>query len=433
MSKYFVNFVAAMCGVMCLGSCAQEVFNEEMSESATSLTVRTRSEDGQGAEVKYPVRLYVFDSGDVCKAVQTIEDATGSLTARLPVGTYSVYALGGADESRYVLPTQENASKSSVVALQSGQGHGDLMAGQSSVTLSEDGSNSLTIGLERKVMLIKSVTIKDVPAEAGNVSVKVSPIRQSMLLNGEYQGEAGECTIALTKQDDGTTWKTTSETNYQLPSVGKPTITVTIDNDSYSNTCSQELPANHKVSIEGTYKAATPTTPTEVTLTGTVTGATWGEDKPVTFDFGPDDTGASTPPANMPEVGSIYNGCYVLSVNGNQVTLLSPSQEQHIVDDTDKSNQEALGTKINAKLASWEQRISTNWRLMNANEMEIIRSSYTTINSSITNPQILTGTNCYYFFVDGNTIKEFSVSSDSTPSGGRPSTYLRPVTTITIQ
>lgn len=424
MSKFYVNFVAAMCGVMCLGSCAQEVFNEEMPESATSLTVRTRSEDGQGVEVKYPVHLYVFDSGDVCKAVQTIEDATGSLTAPLPVGAYSVYALGGADESRYVLPTQENASKSSVVALQSGQGHGDLMAGQSSVTLSEDGSNSLTIGLERKVMLIKSVTIKDVPAEAGNVSVKISPIYQSMLLNGEYQGEAGECTISLTKQDDGTTWKTTSETNYQLPSVGKPTITVTIDNDSYSNTCSQELPANHKVSIEGTYKAATPTTPTEVTLTGTVTGTTWGEDKPVTFDFGPDDTGASTPPANMPEVGSIYNGCYVLSVSGNQVTLLSSEEKNDIVDGND--SKEVAKSKIDQEINEWvNSGISNSWRLPTSSEIEDIFNARTSINLH----------NKTYFYATAGSFNVFKVTSTAltTSLSHTKTTYLRPVTTITIQ
>lgn len=425
MSKYFVNFVAAMCGVMCLGSCAQEVFNEEMSESATSLTVRTRSEDGQGAEVKYPVRLYVFDSGDVCKAVQTIEDATGSLTARLPVGAYSVYALGGADESRYVLPTQENASKSSVIALQSGQGHGDLMAGQSSVTLSEDGSNSLTIGLERKVMLIKSVTIKDVPVEAGNVSVKISKIYQSMLLNGEYQGENGECTIALTKQDDGTTWKTTSETNYQLPSVGKPTITVTIDNDSYSNTCSQELPANHKVSIEGTYKAATPTTPTDVALTGTVTGATWGEDKPVTFDFGPDDTGATTPPANLPEVGSIYNGCYVLSVSGNQATLLSAKEEDKII--TSGANENTIKTTIDEKLSNWTiEGISSEWRLPTKFEMDLIYEARNTLGI---------GGGKTFIFVDSQAIKGYRINKEGYEILATPliSSFLRPVTTITIQ
>ena len=132
-------------------------------------------------------------------------------SSKLPEGTYSVYGLGGADATRYVLPSQEEASATSVISLQSGQQLGDLMAGQSTVSLSANGTHNLTIGLNRKVMLIKSLVIKDIPAGTGAVSVKIAPLRESICLDGSYQGEKGGATISLTKQDDGSTWKMTSE------------------------------------------------------------------------------------------------------------------------------------------------------------------------------------------------------------------------------
>ena len=61
MRKNFLYYVAAFCGMVTLGSCAQEVINEDMSASDSRMTVMTR---GEGDPVSSPVRLYVFDSND---------------------------------------------------------------------------------------------------------------------------------------------------------------------------------------------------------------------------------------------------------------------------------------------------------------------------------------------------------------------------------
>ena len=237
MRKYFLHYVAAFCGMVTLGSCAQEVINEDMSASDSRMTVMTR---GEGDPVTSPVRLYVFDSDDGCVTMETLDAGSSSFTKNLPAGTYDVYALAS-DESRYALPSKDEATKTTPIALKSGEQYGDLMIGHSSVTLSDGNTNEITLNLSRKVMLLRSIIIKDVPEGTTDVSVMVSPIQESILLNGSYQGDDGSFSVALTKQSDGTTWKMATEDVFLLPSVGKPTITITIGTTSFSYSCPNEL------------------------------------------------------------------------------------------------------------------------------------------------------------------------------------------------
>ena len=426
MRKYFLHYVAAFCGMVTLGSCAQEVINEDMSASDSRMTVMTR---GEGDPVTSPVRLYVFDSDDGCVTLETLDAGSSSFTKNLPAGTYDVYALAG-DESRYALPSKDEATKTTPIALKSGEQFGDLMIGHSSVTLSDGNTNEITLNLSRKVMLLRSVIIKDVPEGTTDVSVMVSPIQESILLNGSYQGDDGSFSVALTKQSDGTTWKMATEDVFLLPSVGKPTITITIGTTSFSYSCPNELEANHKITIEGTYKEPT-TQPAELTLTGTINGVAWGEDSHVSFDFGPADED-NGPSGEIPAEGSTYLGCYVLKVNGNEVTLLSPSQQQHIVEDNDDAA--TVSSKISTELQSWEPTISTNWRLMTKEEAGIIRSNFNSINSMSEKEKGAAISNMYaYFCTDGNNIYHFQIANANFIEGGRKTTWLRPVTTITIQ
>ena len=419
-SKYFKYCVAACCGLVTLGSCSQEVINEDLTASDRQMTIMTR---GEGEPITSPVRLYVFDSED-CVAVETLDEGVSSFTKNLPAGSYEVYALAGVDDTRYTLPSKEEATKTTVIALKDGQQLGDLMAGYSSVTLSDGGNNSTTLNLSRKVILIKSITIKDVPEGTTSVHVKIGPIQESMLLNGTYQGEDGEFTTALTKQSDGTTWKMETEDIYLLPSVGKPTITVTVGTTPFSYTCQSELDANHKVTIEGSYKEPT-ALPAELTLSGTINGVSWGADNGVAFEFGPSEE-PTTPSVEIPTEGSMYLGCYVLKVNGNEVTLLS-STETAI---TGISNAENAQNKVNEALSGFNtsDRIG-DWRLPNLTEVNAIISQRTKIGSVSPYP---VNSNGYYYDKSG-VLAAFRIVDGIFKEAGLNGTNLRPVTTITIQ
>ena len=429
MKKFYVQFAAAMCSVMTLGSCAQEVFNEEkMAESDARMTVMTRGVDDLA--IARPLRVYVFNDQNSCVAMQTLDAEASSFTATLPEGTYDVYAIGGANESLLNLPSQDDASSSSTITLKDGQQLADLMTAHDEVTLTDGGTNSTTLNLTRKVMFIKSIVINDVPTGTEAVSVTISPLRTSMQIDGTYQGTDGSFTAVLTCQSDGTTWQMEGDGHYLFPSVDNPTITVTIGSTPYAHTCSSPFEANHQITISGTYNEPA-TGPANVTLTGTINGVAWDVDTDVTFDFGPEEANSnpSTPSVEVPAQGSTYLGCYVLSVSGNQVTLLSPSQEKSIIDDND--DQATIASKINTRLGSWEQSISSNWRLMSYDEAEAIRSSLSTINAQLST-KIMTTT---YFYSNGTDICSSNLNGGSiaTNTGGRSSTYLRPVTTITIQ
>lgn len=426
MKKFYVQFAAAMCSVMTLGSCAQEVFNEEkMTESDARMTVMTRGVDDLA--IARPLRVYVFNDQNSCVAMQTLDAEASSFTATLPEGTYDVYAIGGANESLYNLPSQDDASSSSAITLKDGQQLADLMTAHDEVTLTDGGTNSTTLNLTRKVMFIKSIVINDVPAGTEAVSVTISPLRTSMQIDGTYQGTDGSFTAVLTCQSDGTTWQMEGDGHYLFPSVDNSTITVTIGSTPYAHTCSSPFEANHQITISGTYNEPA-TGPANVTLTGTINGVAWDADTDVTFDFGPEEANSnpSTPSAEVPAQGSTYLGCYVLSVSGNDVTLLSPNEKSGVINGSDSTTKQI--EDINSELGSWTvSDVTSVWRLPTHSEMEIIYNNRSTLG--------IGGGAKMYLYLENSTLKVFSINKDSYSTNGNPSSanYLRPVTTITIQ
>lgn len=303
------------------------------------LQVRTRGASDDGATVVYPVAVYVFE-GDECKASQTIGDEGQTLNIALTEGTYSVYAVGGVSASDYVLPTVSNALTTSAITLQEGKKLTDLMAASATVTLVDGGTNTVTLGMARKTMLIHDVTIKKVPSAATAVTVTIAPLWQSLTIGGTYSTTNGSSTITLTKQEDGRTWKNNGSA-YLLPPCSQPAsmsvnITVGGTTKTYTYSTSDELEAGYKINIDGTY-----TETVGVNLTGTITGATWLGERTISFTF--DESGSSTSgndnnggnggdSQDFPSVGDTYQGCYVLAVTveddgqSAEVVLLSPNE-----------------------------------------------------------------------------------------------------------
>ena len=206
-----LSLIASALAVLGLTACEKgldigEDFSPTEQVKNSVLQVRTRSGDsGSEATVAYPVTVLVFQ-GDECRAAQTIGDEGQTLNIALVEGTYSVYAVCGASAADYVLPGASEVTTTTAIALREGHSHGDLMTASATATLTDGGTNTVTLGMTRKTMLIQRVEIKKVPTAATAVSVTIAPLWQSLTVGGNFSTAGASRTIALTKQSDGRTW-----------------------------------------------------------------------------------------------------------------------------------------------------------------------------------------------------------------------------------
>ena len=378
----------------------EDVGNEQVKNSM--LQVRTRAGgSADEATVAYPVAVYVF-AGDECRAVQTIGDEGQALNIPLVEGTYSVYAIGGASVSDYVLPDASDALATSTIALREGHEHGDLMTASATATLVDGGTNTVTLGMMRKTMLIHDVTIKKIPTAATAVSVTIAPLWQSLTIGGTYSTTNGSMTIALTRQEDGRTWQNTASA-YLLPPCSQPAsvsvnITIGGTTKTYTYSCSDQLEAGYKINIDGTYTEAV-----GVNLTGTITGATWLGERTISFEF--DENGSSAVDydngssgddngntvSDLPSVGSTYQGCYVLASivaddgQSAELTLLSPNEATIGKAYNDASfigHPEVLEALIDEKLNEADVDGISDWHLPTYDELNVIYAALNSINDT---------------------------------------------------
>ena len=202
----FLKSFLLLVAVMTLFSCEKYSGDDdwESKEANSTLVVRTRAAMAvvdEEAKVSYPVNIYIFNGSGVCVGVETISSDADELKLSLPEGRYDVYAIAGAEADDYELPTKEDATEDAVIALKDGHAHGDLMTAGNSVSLAYGEENTLTLSLERKVMMLETVTINNVPSNVTAVSVTVAPLYENIMLNGGYSGDNGEYTVSLAKGD----------------------------------------------------------------------------------------------------------------------------------------------------------------------------------------------------------------------------------------
>lgn len=390
-------------------SCEQSELTQDTTEivqkeANSVLQVRTRtSTTADEMTVSYPVNVYVFN-GTKCVSLQTIADETQTLNISLTEGSYDVYAIGGATSENYVLPSETEATPAMSVTLRDGKSHADLMVTKSHVQLVDGGTNVLTLSMERKVMRLQRVVLQSIPSAATAVSVTLSPLWQN-LEGVTYKDDSGAETIALEKQEDGRTWSFTGLRYLLPPSAYSATITVNIvkptGTTSYTYNTSEQFVAGDVINIEGKYTEAI-----GVTLTGTIIGAKWNEEKTISFDFNEQGTQPSgdnaeknTPSAptdyvlvdNIPSVGSTYQGCYVLSVSENEgiseVLLLSSKQKATIYED--KADEATALSAIEAAMPDCAVSGIEGWRLMNGEEIELVRKNRSKISNLDTDAKYL--------------------------------------------
>ena len=451
-------------------SCSKEyiTIDEYKGEENSLINIRTRA-SGTDAVISYPVHVYVFDSNEKCVSTATIEDEGSQLSLPLLEGMYKVYAVAGVDMANYEIPTKDDATPSTVVRLLDGKKHGDLMTANNTVILRDGDENTLTLTLERRVMLLKDVVIYNVPSKVNEVSVTIAPFYENICVDGTMSGTNGVHTKTLTKTSGSKTW-TNSQEEYLLENTGNVTISVTMkypdQTKSYSYTYPDKFLANYKIKIYGAYTEAL-----GVTLNGTITGATWAGEKEISFSFdengsydgtgsditpddpsggdgggdegdeGDDDTPVVGDQTDVPQVGTFYKGCYVMKHENaggkTMVTLISGAANNKL--SFTKGDQSSIKSAVNDALASWDVEGVTGWRLPNEDEVAFIRENATVINENCVSAgkgYIYVNGSYYIYETAAGNILSFTVRDDL-PAGWSfdcsTSDYLRPITKITFE
>lgn len=431
-----VSIVMTVVSMTLLTSCEKEFSEVTPVNPESSLTVTTRSESG-GEEVAYPVAVYLFDANKACIDFQRIESADASVCYDLVEGVYDVYAFGGVAEGKYTLPSVKEATLESVIALQDGQEHGDLMMANSSVTTTKGEANTINLLMNRCVSKIASIVIKQVPDDVTAVSMTLSKTYKSVGFNGTMKDVNIE---VITLEKSGTesgTWelKTPRHVLFDVAASASVKISMTTNGNAkgYTYQLTDKWKSNYQYHITATY-----TEKQNFHVTGTIKGATWLGTEDIVFNFDETNTqdGGSGPTINetAPEVGTLYKGCYVLSrteeSNAIKVLLLHPNQYSDVCNGT--MSQEEARNSINSKLSeiASENEI-TGWHLPNEAEMETIYSiGLPTINQKIPEPKMLYYD--YYGYDDNGVVKGFLFNGKSKMALDKikGKLYLRPVAVV---
>ena len=404
-----VSIVMTVVSMTLLTSCEKEFSEVTPVNPESSLTVTTRSESG-AEEVAYPVAVYLFDANKACIDFRRIESADASVVYDLVEGVYDVYAFGGVAEGKYTLPSVKEATLESVITLQDGQEHGDLMMAKSSVTTTKGEANTINLSMNRCVSKIESIVIKQVPDDVTAVSVTLSKTYKSMAFDGTMKDVNIE---VITLEKSGTesgTWelKTPRHVLFDVAASASVKISMTTNGNAkgYTYQLTDKWKSNYLYHIDATY-----TEKQNFHVTGTITGATWQGTEDIVFNFDETNTqdGGSGPTINetAPEVGTLYKRCYVLSrteeSNAIKVLLLHPNQYSDVCNGT--MSQEEARNSINSKLSEIASENGiTGWHLPNEAEMDAVYSIGTgRINQKIPEPKLVN--NDYYFYDDNGIIR----------------------------
>ena len=438
MKKNFV-ILAAVGSVMGLSGCSEQVNNDVILEEITwgipenqgVLRVQTRSETSPQEGM-----VYVFDSKGTCVKVLSTDEGGQLAATQLPVGTYSAYAIGGDDLSAYTLPDLKGAAASSVISVAEGKVMGDLLMKTATVTLTAGNASNLALELERQVLQLKEVTIKQVPADVTKVEVSIAPLYQGIMLDGTFTEEHSTLQLELTKKSDNDTWTNGTNQPYCFPSDGEPTITVSFTRTSgvkrYSYQASETFEANHQVVLEGTYSEEQ-----DALLSGTLTARAWEAEKNMPFEFNEEnlvdgDSSENPEEHEVSVVGSTYQGYYVVGVNAasKRAVILSKTQCNGI------GNAAAMESKASQIEKPVGEGISCGeWRLPTIEECRFFLGDHNVEGKLY---------NTYYYCIDGDILKMMSASKANdviTVKGPLPSnnssapyengTYFRAVIDIT--
>ena len=393
--------MAAMCGMLTLSSCSEEVFNSAVPEPAESGEGQLRIVTRGDVETPLQTRLYIFNDAGQCIQLLSPDEHEQFVTTSLTAGTYDLCGIGSKDFSNFVLPTVEEATPTTEVIVATGKQRGDLLIGHKQITLEDGDRENIDIQLERKVTHVTSIVIHEVPNDVEHVSVSITPMYRKLLLNGTFEDPTGTYTVNLTDLGSGD-WEAVPD-EMILPSDGHPTITITFTKNetpkSYTYTAAQSINANTNVTLEGTFVGQK-----GIVLTATMTPQSWNSTpQDITFDFD-----------EHPIAGQTYQGYFVVSNDPTSRTATLLSQARVNFTAPEGNAQADWLPVLNSAMNSLEKpsfaTATDHWRLPTAAECAIFSKNtdyVITFNEE-------DGYSPFFFCLDGTTLKwGLSVKTES--------------------
>ena len=393
--------MAAMCGMLTLSSCSEEVFNSAVPEPAESGEGQLRIVTRGDVETPLQTRLYIFNDAGQCIQLLSPDEHEQFVTTSLTAGTYDLCGIGSKDFSNFVLPTVEEATPTTEVIVATGKQRGDLLIGHEQITLEDGDRENIDIQLERKVTHVTSIVIHEVPNDVEQVSVSITPMYRKLLLNGTLEDPTGTYTVNLTDLGSGD-WEAAPD-EMILPSDGHPTITITFTKNetpkSYTYTAAQSINANTNVTLEGTFVGQK-----GIVLTATMTPQSWNSTpQDITFDFD-----------EHPIAGQTYQGYFVVSNDPTSRTATLLSQARVNFTAPEGNTQADWLPVLNSAMSSLEKptfaTATDHWRLPTAAECAIFSKNtdyVITFNEE-------DGYSPFFFCLDGTTLKwGLSVKTES--------------------
>lgn len=368
-----IRLFSILCTMMVFASCEKivlqdDVLNTEDEDGTAILTISTRGIDDEETLNVNEAKIYIFNEAGKCIEILTTNDENTTTTTHLRAGTYTLYAIGGPDLSRFTLPSISNATANSLITLVETKVMDDLAMKTVTQTLADGDNEDVEIVLERKIISIDKIELKSIPTDVTKVEVTLSSFYNAIKLNGTYDATSfTNYTVELTKQDDGTTWSVQPQ-ELMFPSKGVPTITMILTTpsgtDSYSFTASETMSANHHITISGTHNAAQ-----GATLTVSVKAEAWGDNE--TFDFNYNESNT----VYRPIPGTFCNGYYVVSVDETNRTAVLLAKEKLIEYEAPEAGSAPTiwRAALTTPMATLERpiNITNNWRLPTSVEVAI--------------------------------------------------------------
>lgn len=266
--KQIFTFTAS---ALLLASCQQIDLGDKISsvvaqDDTYSVLVTSKSGDSN-VDIPMPLTIYAVNAdGLVEKRASVTEEGATSLNLSLVSGDYTFYAIAGADAG------DDDVPENNMVTAENGYFTKPVMRCTKNATVDDETELPLTLSY---AVAAVDFTLNNISSDVKAVSVKFGALRESMNLAGEYAGTT-TATLDLTKQSDGTTWK--SAVAYVFPSVSAPTtltITQTMTDDtkqSYTASYNAKLLAGTPYHFSG---AGANVTNRELTVT--VTSEGWGD------------------------------------------------------------------------------------------------------------------------------------------------------------